>query len=165
MNCCLCSRERKTHGPWTSTRGQTNPIPCLGDELFPQDKWKHWWAQQWWNLSLDPECPAVMAPRPCDYVFSVYLFSQQSGLIKWVLILPSWAGIGGSIPSALRTEVWVLFRAPPQDCVKTSGAESCTPTAPFGIWQLRYHVQPNQILPSVSLSPGSARPLEGFRVC
>lgn len=75
MNCCLCSRERKTHGPWTSTRGQTNPIPCPGDELFPQDKWKHWWAQQWWNLSLDPECPAVLAPRPCDYVFQcVFIF-------------------------------------------------------------------------------------------
>lgn len=75
MNCCLCSRERKIHGPWTSTRGHTNPIPCPGDELFPQDKWKHWWAQQWWNLSLDPECPAVLAPRPRDYVFQcVFIF-------------------------------------------------------------------------------------------
>lgn len=101
-----------------------------------------------------------MAPRLCDYVFQcVFISPAVSGLSKWVLVLPSWAGTGGSTRSALRTEVWLLF----QDCVKAPGAENCTSTAPFRIWQLKDHIQPNQFPPSVSLSPGAAQPLEGFR--
>lgn len=47
-------------------------------------------AQQWWNLSLGPECPAVVAPRLSDYVFQcVFTSPAVSGLSKWMSLLPS----------------------------------------------------------------------------